>query len=261
MAIWGRSPNPEPPLVAAAPLGSDSESGPRITTRQSAARHARGAAAILVSRLATWYADRLVERGDTVAAELWPTLVACGLTSPARLVESSFRSPEFRLIVAPIVRLYFAALGRPPDVGGLRYWAGKLRVLRSMERLAESFAHSREFRERYGGLGNRRFVEATMEATLGAAVAADGLDFWTAMLDEARATRGSYLLGISEHPDFRARIVDRVRVTAMYLSLLRRHPDSEGLDYWVACARDGDSWAAIIDAFLQSRECRTRFPR
>jgi hypothetical protein len=59
-----------------------------------------------------------------------------------------------------MVRLYRAFLLRIPDKGGLEFWIKRRRTgAWSLTRVADSFATSSEFKNRYGSLSNEAFVK------------------------------------------------------------------------------------------------------
>jgi hypothetical protein len=97
-----------------------------------------------------------------------------------------------------VARLYWAALARAPDAGGLRYWDGAHDAGRSLGDIADCFAGASEFQARYGALSNRAFVEQLYLNTLQRPGDAAGINYWTAVLDSGRHDRGDILLGFSD---------------------------------------------------------------
>jgi len=85
--------------------------------------------------------------------------------------------------VAPLWRLYSAALGRVPDEDGLRFWADLLAEgAIAEEDLAPIFTRSEEFGARTAGLDDTAFVSMLYEDVLGREADADGLAFWEDVL-------------------------------------------------------------------------------
>ncbi len=107
-----------------------------------------------------------------------------------------------------VARLYVAYFGRSPDVDGARYWntlyaSGRL----DLAAISDAFAASPEFANRYRTadgqpVGNRRFVGLVYENVLNRRPDPEGWDYWTAMLDQGRLSRGELMIGFSESTEF-----------------------------------------------------------
>ena len=164
------------------------------------------------------YVDRLYQNvlghpGDAAGRAFWLDRLGAGTDRGAVLAGFS-ESAENRAQTASIVgsgvwdrsetaeqvaRLYDTVLGRLPDAAGLSFWRGMLDAgTASLQSVAGAFSASPEFAARFGGLGNRDFVEALYRNTLGRASDAAGAQYWTGMLDDGSAARGAVVVGFSE---------------------------------------------------------------
>ena len=102
-------------------------------------------------------------------------------------------------------RLYVAYFLRPPDVGGLRFWIGRLDGGMSLFAVSQFFSQSQEFRDRYGTLSDPEFVDLVYRNVLGRPPEPNGRAFWAGELSSGRRTRGSVMVGFSESPEFVAK--------------------------------------------------------
>lgn len=98
-------------------------------------------------------------------------------------------------------RLYRAAFGRTPDTGGLNYWLGILDNGTTLQRVADCFIDSDEFRSLYGSNPtNEAFAGAMYANVLHRTPDAGGLAWWIEQLVNG-ASKTSVLLGFSESPE------------------------------------------------------------
>lgn len=130
-----------------------------------------------------------------------------------------------------VTSLYNNVLGRDPDVGGLKFWAGLLDSdMLTPAEVAGAFFDAVEFSNSVSPIA-RLYLSA-----LGRVPDADGLNFWVDMyrggepLDDIA---GMFL----DSAEFAARFGDvsdnEVFITALYTNVLGRAPDEEGLEFWV----------------------------
>lgn len=88
-------------------------------------------------------------------------------------------------------RMYVAGLGRTPDEGGLRFWAGAMDYLDAHQPwvdkaayLADRFVEAPEFKALYGlNPSNTDYVEALYQNVLGRPAEAVGRDYWVGRMD------------------------------------------------------------------------------
>lgn len=170
-----------------------------------------------------------------------------------RLVEST----EFDRRIAPVPRLYLSTFGRIPDHTGLTYWSGRFRAGTGLDRVADQFARSTEFRRTYGALDNGAFVRRVYENVLGRAVDGDGLRYWTALLDSGR-TRGWVLAGLSESNEHRDRVRQNVFVIVTSEAMLGRAASTAEYQVWLSHISDDANIVDMITLYLRSSEYASR---
>lgn len=101
-----------------------------------------------------------------------------------------------------IYRLYRAFFLREPDGDGIVYWISEARHGGyPIGSIAEEFARSPEFRQRYGNLGDAAFVDLVYRNVLGRAAEAEGRAYWLGQL-RAGMLRGHLMLYFSESVEF-----------------------------------------------------------
>lgn len=184
--------------------------------------------------------------------------------APARTtggLDPTITNPTFTYR-AQIIRLYRAFFGRLPDSSGLDHWVDARRSGASLIAVADVFASSTEFANRYGNLANRAFIDLVYRNVLGRPADAEGARYWTSLLD-AGTGRGHVMIGFSESSesvDRRAADVDHVNrsgpIARLYLAYFQRAGDDEGLLHWIG---SGLSYRAVSDAFVESGEFRQRY--
>jgi hypothetical protein len=126
------------------------------------------------------------------------------------LVQDLLHTPSTAAPRGPMIRLYQAFFLRAPDNGGYDYWVGQRVAGRSLVSIASQFAASTEFRNRYGSLTNRQFVDVVYENVLGRLGDAGGRAYWTNQLDTRTATRGSVMVGFSESGEYTRSMANQV---------------------------------------------------
>jgi hypothetical protein len=89
---------------------------------------------------------------------------------------------------------------------------------------------------------------------------AAGAAYWLDALTSRQISRGGLLAALSESAEFRARSAPHVAVSRVYLALLRREPDAQGLAFWSARVAAGAPVTELISGFLQAAEYLRRFP-
>jgi hypothetical protein len=109
---------------------------------------------------------------------------------------------------AQVARLHWAAFGRPPDAAEQDRWAAVLAEPDSggADRLAEEFAATAAFADRFPAAGTEDFVCALYRHVLGREADAEGLAAWTRAIDGGALTRAGALRNFAESAEFRARV-------------------------------------------------------
>lgn len=154
--------------------------------------------------------------------------LASGQLKPAVHVEALMRGP-FATAHAPVVRLYSAYFLRRPDIGGLDYWVGHYRSGTSVNQMSQYFSGTPEFRDRYGTLTNRGFVQLVYRNVLGRPGETAGVDYWTGVLDRRERNRGQVMVGFSESPENKTATARSVDVVMLHRALLARMPTAAEL--------------------------------
>lgn len=180
--------------------------------------------------------------------------------APPRTTPINLANPRGRR--AEVARLYLAYFLRQPEESGYEYWVEARNSGLSLKQISAEFVTSGEFRDRYGALSNRQFVELVYGNVLGRSADAGGLDHWTAVLDGG-VSRGEVMIGFSESAEFRSRtsgdlatIEKNGPVGRLYMAYFGRRPDESGLDYWI---NSGLPTAAISNQFAASAEFSSRY--
>jgi hypothetical protein len=120
-------------------------------------------------------------------------------------IENKLHTPD--ALVASVTRLYYAELGRAPDIAGLSFWTSALADgAASLDDEASALAGSPEFIGRYGNLTDAGFVNRVYQNVLGRAGEPTGVAFWAETL-AGGATRGSVVIGFSESAEFKAKFL------------------------------------------------------
>ena len=104
---------------------------------------------------------------------------------------------------ATVDRLYHAFFLRYPDTDGLRYWVGVRGSGQSVQKVADGFAVSDEFRLRYPGTDFGAFIDQIYRNVLGREPDTAGRDYWLAQLSSRKVTRGTVVASFSESQEMR----------------------------------------------------------
>ena len=203
----------------------------------------------LVSFVDQQYRD-LVGRPANAAEQSAGAAQIDGGGTPGSIVLQLRRSREDRGHVDPVARLYFAFFLRVPDAGGMQYWIGRVRNGTTLVTIADRFAQSSEFVNRYGALDNRHFVALVYQNVLGRAPDQAGSDYWTGQLDTHARTRGDVMAGFSESPEHITRRAPAVDVAVTWIDLLAVAPSKADFDYWVNKLTVGGDTAADLAGVL-----------
>jgi hypothetical protein len=199
------------------------------------------------------YVDLLVRSPDLPGAAWNTALLETGQRSIGDLGAAMLGSPEWATIVAPLSRLYLAALGRLPEHDGLLYWAGVLRSGFPVEAIAGLIATSPEFRDRFGAVDDRGFVGVVYRNVLHRDPDPAGEAYWLARLAEGR-TRAWLVLAFAESAEHSDATTGALPVAVAYAGLLRRSADPAGLAWWST-----QPVGALVAGIVASPEYRARF--
>ncbi|QYG94114.1 DUF4214 domain-containing protein [Iamia sp. SCSIO 61187] len=114
---------------------------------------------------------------DDLVAEL-----VAGETPNREMVLRMVREPQVDASVGEATRQYVAFFGRPPDTGGLRYWADRLQGGLAGDRMARLFGASAEARATYAGMTPDQIVDHLYATALERPAEPDGRAYWIGRL-------------------------------------------------------------------------------
>ena len=99
-----------------------------------------------------------------------------------------------------VARIYTKALGRNPEIGGLKYWAGEINAKRRTPvQVAEEFFFAPEFTNKK--LNNTEYVKVLYRTFMGREADKGGLNYWVARLNKGES-RKSVLEAFAGCPEF-----------------------------------------------------------
>jgi hypothetical protein len=165
-----------------------------------------------------------------------------------------------------IGRVYEAALGRAADTAGREYWVGAHDAGMSLEAIAKAIVASSEALQLQQD--SAAFVAALYHGALGRDGDAGGMAFWTTQLDAGTVTRAGLALQFADSAEKLAmpssaqldfNRSDVATVVRMYEALFDRHPDEDGINYWIGAHEDGLSMRALAQQFLASAESGSHY--
>jgi hypothetical protein len=114
----------------------------------------------------------------------------------------------------------------------LNNWVNYVRAGNSLQVMADAFAASQEFINRYGAMTNQNYVAQLYRDVLGREADPAGLASWTALLDAGSTTRGQILIGFSESQEAVHLFAPTLRTFLHYFTFLNATPTQQDLDFW-----------------------------
>lgn len=109
--------------------------------------------------------------------------------------------PGFNTDQADILRLYRAFFDREPDEAGTVYWLDVAADGAPLDSIAENFAVSDEFLERYGNTTDAEFLTIVYRNVLGRSYDQGGFDYWLGKLT-TELTRGGTVRWVAANDEF-----------------------------------------------------------
>ena len=97
--------------------------------------------------------------------------------------------------------MYLAVFGREGSSSDIAYWSGRYTAGASLISVADYFATSTEFDNKYGSLSDSQFVNLVYLNVLGRTADSSGFGFWTAQLASGMS-RGEMMLEFSQGAEF-----------------------------------------------------------
>lgn len=177
-----------------------------------------------------------------------------------------------------VFRLYQSTFNRTPDNFGHKYWAEQIFTGQTdLAGVREGFVGSREFRNKYDGLGDADFVKQlyinvlNRDFDLGEVSQAD-IDGWTDAMASG-LTRADVVNGFSESRELVNSTRDAANALAvnsnpaawsddifrLYRATLDRDPDAAGFGGWSEQLSGGRAFNEVIFGFTQSQEFRNTY--
>ena len=230
-----------------------------LDTRPAAAEEAVGHLPTAEDFVTQQYEDFLGRAPDAAGLAYWADLVRQGV-EPSALVEAMATSAEFEGVVAPLVRLYFAFFDRPPDYDGLTYWTSRIRDGVTLEQVAQQFVLSSEFQLTYGSLSDDDYTSLVYGNVLDRPADAQGQQYWVGLLATG-LERGELMVAFSDSAEYRTVIGPKVQATMLYVGMLRRSPENQGLAYWASVVGGETPYRNVIAGFLGAGEYGDRMGR
>ena len=149
------------------------------------------------------------------------------------MVEAFIDSGEVGGAYEPTIRLYRSAFLRPPDPKGLAYWVRTVRSGSGVDAVADVFATSTEFRNRYGSLTNAEFVNRIYRNVLGRRADEAGAAYWTARLNGGMK-RGEMLIAFAQSTENIRRTSVSTRLSLLWVTLLQTIPSDDVTAAWAS---------------------------
>ena len=207
------------------------------------------------------YVDFLGRSATSAEKAAWSTKVTTGAADTATLAAQLAADPAYTASRAPLIRLYWAFFLRRPDPSGLTYWLGRYQAGQSLTKIAQSFASSSEFKNRYGNVSNNAYVKLVYQNVFERQPDAGGLAYWTGKLDRKEISRGAVIVQFSESSEGKRRLAGPTTITLMTLAMLRKVPDAATWNLLYPAVDAGEKQAGWIGRqLLASAAYDARFP-
>jgi len=161
-------------------------------------------------------------------------------------------SPTLSQLQDYVAAAFQDVLGRAASAADVSYWAGQLAGGLSRQDFATALTHSDEY---YAD----KIITPAYEMYLGRAADAAGLAYWTSQLRDHGLTDEELEAGFIASAEFytNAGGTDSGWVNALYLKLLNRPADANGLSFWLAQLAGGESREQVALGFTTSLERET----
>lgn len=167
------------------------------------------------------FAGRAATAAETTR---WATWFNAGQAQPPQLIAELATASTWAAKRAPLIRLYWAFFLRRPDPSGLTYWLNKYQGGASLTSIAQSFAKSSEFTNRYGVVTNAQYVGKVYANVFERIPDASGVAYWTNKLNSGALTRGAVIVQFSESSEGQRRLAGFTDITLISLGMYRAVP-------------------------------------
>ncbi len=171
------------------------------------------------------YTRFLHRASDAGGMAYWTGKLDTGALNAAQVSAEFMSSTEFQHAVDPVVRLYFAAFGRVPDVAGLSFWAGAVRAGQTPHQIGAGFTEAPEFQALYGALGNGAFLDALYQTAFRRAPDAAGKAYYLEQISHG-LSRSDIVVAFANSPEMRDTMGATARVVEQFLGVQQAAPSA-----------------------------------
>lgn len=195
------------PILLAACGGATPPETPTISV-QAASRASAVAGTIVFGKARASYSIDNTGSAYTVT-DLAPGGASVNVAADARLrFADTSLALDLHGKAGQAYRVYRAAFGRSPDLGGLSYWMQAMDSGYSLAAVAAQFVDSAEFKTLYGAApSNAEIVERLYLNVLRRQGEAGGVAYWLGVLNQNLATRAEVLAAFSESAENKAGVL------------------------------------------------------
>jgi Tol biopolymer transport system component len=166
--------------------------------------------------------------GETVALN---NKVLSGTATPASIIDD-FAHATFDDARGPVMRLYWAFFHRMPDLNGLNFWVKKFEGGKTLKAIANEFAKSSEFKNKYGQVSNDQFITLVYQNVLERQPDAAGKAHWVGRLEDG-VTRGEMMTAFSESSEGIRKMRGEIDSVLLAIGMLKRLPTPAEFTAWV----------------------------
>lgn len=146
---------------------------------------------------------------------------------------------------AMVDRLYLAFFQRYPDAEGWDHWIEARSEGHRLEDIAEWFAESDEFQNRYGSVDFSELLDRLYLDVLGRAPDEDGKAYWLGLLNNDEITRGTIVVYFTESAELRGVAKYRSELTVIRRALGQDRPTEAEVEAWRTLRQSADLETAI----------------
>ncbi len=197
------------------------------------------------------YQQVLGRAADSAGLQFWTAQIEDG-QQYGKVAQGIFESDEH---LDPIIEQYYQQfLLRQADPGGLAHWDQVWKQFGGPEEVIAGMISSPEFFQASGGT-NSGWVSALYDRLLNRAADAQGLQYWTNLLDQHQLTEQQVVLNFEDSKEN-----DTLLITGFYQEYLNRAPTQQELDTAVAQMQAGATPRDIQISIINTTEYRTSPP-
>ncbi len=151
---------------------------------------------------------------------------------------------------ASLDRIYEAYFLRPADTTGFNYWMDRYRNGATLGAIAEEFARSREFENRYGDSRFSEFLDQLYVDVLGREPDDAGKAYWLDLLERGRVSRGTIVVYFTQGDEMINQTRERSELTILSLLFTEQTPSRQQTEDWEALRSSTDLRASVRAFYL-----------